>query len=680
MKKKEHKLSRREFLYISTVTTGGTVLVACGGGAPGTPQSRPTGAATQAAGVPTATVGPAATAARPEVFKEAPQLAEMVRAGKLPKVEERLPKNPMVLQPVERVGTYGGDWNTLLAGPADDSWLIRTIGYEFLLRWKPDTTQFSPNEVIPNVAESFEANQDGTEFTFKLREGTKWSDGKPFTADDIMFWYEDVLMNEELTPSLPLWLNPGGDNSLVVEKVGDYSVVFRFTKPNGLFLQWLATTRGSDPTNHPRHYLQQFHTKYNKNADQQAKQANLEGWSELFEQKAEWRENAERPTLHGWKLTAGIGEATQQLIAERNAYYWKVDTEGNQLPYLDRVAYSVVEDREVMVLKALNGEVDLQSRHINALRNKPVFFDNREKGNYRLFGTTPDDLNTTVLTLNLTHQNPTKRQVFQNRDFRIGLSHAINRQEIIDVVHVSQGEPFQAAPRPESQFYNEELAKQYTEYSVQKANEHLDKVLPKKDADGFRLGPDGKRFTFQVETHEGFFYPTVDTLELVQRHWRAVGIDMRVKAESRELWEERTEGNLHDASVGWSDGGLAVLLDPRSYFPFSVESKFAVAWAVWFEDGPDADGAMEPPPPAKKQMELYRQVQATADPQKQVQLMNQILDITREQFWGMGISLPIEGYGIVKNSFHNVPDKFVAAQRYPDPAPTNPAQYFTEEK
>ncbi|MDP9353226.1 MAG: ABC transporter substrate-binding protein, partial [Chloroflexota bacterium] len=350
--------------------------------APDTAQEEDTDSDAAPAGDPTeaeavATEGDVAQPATPSEFKESPKLA----GGNLPAVQERLPKQPMVLQPVKSVGKHGGTWNTALKGTSDTAWLVRTIGYENLVRWKPNVKNFTADEIIPNIAESVDMNEDGSEYTFHLREGMKWSDGKPFTADDIMFWYEDVLSNEELTPSVPSWLT-AADKPVTVERVDDVTVVFKFAGPSGLFLSRLATPVGEAPTNYPRHYLQQFHKKYNPQVEAQAKQAQLDSWADLFTSKVSAWENPDKPVLNAWQLTKAVGDATQQLTAERNPYYWKVDTEGNQLPYIDTVAYRVTDDVEVMVLQALNGEIDFMDRHINALANKPVFFENQEKGNY----------------------------------------------------------------------------------------------------------------------------------------------------------------------------------------------------------------------------------------------------------------------------------------------------------
>ena len=150
--------------------------------------------------------------------------AERVKAGELPPVEERLPDEPLVVEPVERMGIYGGEWRTALLGASDTSWLGRTIGYDNLVRWDVEF-----EKVIPNVAGSFEASEDAREYTFRLRPGMKWSDGEPFTADDIVFAMNDVLNNEELYPA-PLF--PGE-----AEKIDDYTVRISLEKPDGLFLK-----------------------------------------------------------------------------------------------------------------------------------------------------------------------------------------------------------------------------------------------------------------------------------------------------------------------------------------------------------------------------------------------------------------------------------------------------------
>ena len=658
---------------------GGSTATATAASSPAAGASTPGTAATpRAAGTPATS----ATSNVPKQLQEAPTLADQVKSGKLPPVAERVSQNPVVLTPVERVGKYGGTWRAALVGGQDTLWLDRTIGYENLVRWD---TQW--RAIIPNLAESFSGTPDAKEFTFKLRQGVKWSDGQPYTTDDIMFWFEDVFQNKELTPNK-------GNNPPTVTKVDQSTFKVTFAQPDGFFLNDLATASGGTYGNialMPKHYLQQFHIKYNpQGIDQLIKQNGVDSWVKLFQSKgstipgtpyvARWS-NADLPTMDGWRITAAYTGSNPQVTAERNPFYWKVDTAGNQLPYIDKVTYAVLQDPQVLVLKAAGGEIDMQDRNLATNQNKAVLTDNQQKGNYHFFETVPSQMNVMIIHLNQTHKNPAMRQLMQNKDFRIGLSYAINRQEIIDTVYVGQGEPWQGAPQRESAYYNEQLAKQYTEYDVAKANASLDKVLPKKDAQGFRLDANGQKLTFTVEVSTSN-PDQVDVMKLVQGHWQKVGIDIQVKSEDRSLFYTRKNANEHDANVWTGGGGLDALWDARSFFPFSNESNWAEAWATYFTN-PTGAGAQtppeEPPAPAKQQMDIYHQIETSADQGKQIDLFKQILQIAQEQFYVIGISLISNGYGIVKNNMHNVPAKmFSTGGQWPNPAPTNPCTYFYE--
>jgi peptide/nickel transport system substrate-binding protein len=190
--------------------------------------------------------------------------------------------------------------------------------------------------------------------------------------------------------------------------------------------------------------------------------------------------------IYAWRMTEPAGGNVTRAVSERNPYYWKVDTEGNQLPYIDRIEWEFLGDPEVLLLRTLNGEVEFMNYYANALQNKAVFFDNMEEGDYHFFDQVRDTANTLMLNLNMNTENEVLREVFQNKDFRVALSHAINRQEIIDTVFVGQGIPYQGAPKPTSEYYNEELATQYTEYDVELANQMLDEIYPEKDGNGVR--------------------------------------------------------------------------------------------------------------------------------------------------------------------------------------------------
>jgi len=619
------------------------------------------------------TSSPAATG----TYQEAPALAELVAAGDLPAANERLPENPLVVEPTANIGQYGGTLRSALLGGSYLFMLHRLSGYENLVRWS-----FDWNEVIPNIASEYEVDADSRVYTFTLRPGMKWSDGQPFTADDILFYVNDVANNEG-TGIAPV--NPG--NPFTAEKVDDHTVTITLESPDGLFLKKMCQHSGEAWNIYPKHYLSQFHETYNTtNLDELIAENEADDWGHLFRMKggiisgtpynALWQ-NPELPRLHVWSIVQPYGESTR-VTMERNPYYFKVDPEGNQLPYIDNLDFEEIQDAEVLLLKTTAGEMDLVHRSICTVANKSILAESRESGGYNFFDAVPSIMNTNCYKFNMTHKDPVKREIFQNRDFRIGMSHAINRQEVIDTIYVSQGEPWQAAPL-EGPYFNETLAKQYTEYDVDLANEHLDKVLPEKDGDGWRLRPDGERLTFVLEVNGAEFVEMPDTANLVINYWREVGVDCQSRVVDRALFDQHVNANDDDVHV-WPGGSVAqdALLNPYNYMPMPGLS-FAKPWYNWWKQPADPQAEPEEPiEPIKQQFALYDELTATADPDEHTRLLNEILAIAQENFWVIGIGTPAVVYGVRKNTLMNVPDSMWEAAVYPSPGPANPAQYYFE--
>lgn len=318
----------------------------------------------------------------PKNFQEAPQLAELVKTKKLPPVHERVSQDPLVIKPVHEIGKYGGTWRRGFSGPADFWNGYRCCGHDKLLFW-----DYTGNKIVPNVAKGWELSSDGRSLTLSLRRGMKWSDGHPFTADDFLFWYEDIYQNAELVPAKAPVLSINGKPGKI-EKVDAVTVKFTFEDPYFAFADVLAgathlgghSYQGRDLLGGfaPKHYLQQFHPKYagKEQVDKLVKAAGYDNWVGFLKFKNDWALNPELPTVAAWKTTTPIN--TPNWVLERNPYFYMVDTAGNQLPYIDKVIMTVAENLEVLNLRAIAGEYDFQARHID-ISKLPVFLENQAR-------------------------------------------------------------------------------------------------------------------------------------------------------------------------------------------------------------------------------------------------------------------------------------------------------------
>jgi peptide/nickel transport system substrate-binding protein len=603
--------------------------------------------------------------------QQAPMLDELVASGALPPLEERLPANPLVIEPVEAVGTYGGTWRSALRGGLDNAWIARTVAYDGLVRYNR-----AWDEIIPNLAESWEVSEDSRTYTFKLREGLKWNNGTPFTSADIAFAVE--LFSEPTYGGGTFIKNP--QNPVSVEVIDDTTFSLVFENPNGVIMDELASVNGLTLVSLNKEYCSQFYPAYNDNAEADARAAGFETWETYMEDRCGWATetirwgNPELPFMNAWMIDQPLtGDATRTTFV-RNPYYWKVDTEGNQLPYIDRLDMRVSDSLEEITLMALNGEIDFQDRHIATVVNQPLFFDGQEQGDYRLGANVPSNMNTLVLQFNLNHVDEKRRELFQNKDFRIGISHLLDREEIIDVVFTGQGEPFQAAPRPESPFYDEEMAKQYTEYDPDAAAAAFEAAGLVRNGEYYTFA-DGSPLNVTIDLISSFRSEWVDMMELMQLQLEAGGINIELNNIDRTLYYDKRQVGDYDAQIWQGDGGLDVIQEPRYYMPSGAESVWAFRWQAWY-NGADPEIAEEPADWARQQMDLYTQLRGEGDPAVRDDLMKQILAIAKENFPVIGVSLPGNGYYIAKNNLRNVAEPMLHAYLFPTPAPYDPFQWY----
>ena len=666
MSKESKKLSRRSFLKVSAVAALAGVIQACA--QPTAAPAQPTTAPAQPTAAPAA---PTATPAPVSKYKEAPMLAELVKAGKLPPVEERLPAEPMVIQVEEEIGTYGGVWRRFFIGPSDGANWGRIVRGGFLC-WNKENT-----EVIPQIPTGWEISPDMKTFTFRLRKGLKWSDGAPFTADDVLFWWKDQQLNAEMTAAPASWMTVGGKRG-DIEKVDDYTLKFVFELPYPLILEWL-TGGGGGECYTPKHYMSQFHINYAKDKDallKAAADANFEKWFQYFGNRNGYSNNPERPTIYAWAPDNSTA-ADQRYTWTRNPYCYFVDPQGNQLPYIDQIIYDFADNADVLNLKVIAGEADMQERHTNIV-NYPVFMQNREKGDYRvLLWPDPSGGDASLMfNQNYVLKDPAVGEWLANRDFRIALSYALDREEILQSAFLGLGEPRQLCPEPASPYYpGDEWPRKYCEYDPKKANEMLDQLLPKKNAEGFRLRPDGEVLSLII-TVISAFGPWPDVGELAVRYWEAVGVKTTLEVVERSLYYNRMRANEMQIGI-WNVGGAEhMFIYPYWTSAYSSSSRIGPVNGLWWTSG--GKSGVEPTGKLKEVMELTERGKMVSAAER-AELGKQIIKINIEELWTIGtigLSPMVQGVVVVKNKLRNVPEKLSNSVVPLSPGNAFPEQFF----
>jgi peptide/nickel transport system substrate-binding protein len=622
----------------------------------------------------------------PKAFKEAPQLAELVKQGKLPPVAQRIGQDPLVIKPLKEIGKYGGTWRGGFTGPADFWNGFRCCsGPDHLLFW-----DHTGEKVSPNIAKGYEMQDGGKTLVLHLRRGMRWSDGQPFTADDFVFWFEDIYRNKDIVPTPTAAMAINGKQG-VIEKVDAHTVRFKFPEPYFMLPDVLAgsTDLGGAAWRGyvglgayaPAHYLKQFLPKYAGQAalDAKVKEAKFDSWVRMFLAKNDWALNPDLPVLTPWKTVTPINTATWTL--ERNPYSVFVDTAGNQLPYIDRVVLTLAENLEVINLRAIAGEYDFQARHLD-LGKLPVFIENQARGGYKVHLDPGDYGGDMIIKFNLSYEaDPEIAKWMNTADFRRALALGIDRDQINETFWLGTGTPSSVVPA-DSNKYNPgpQYRKMWAVLDVKKANDMLDKVgLSKKDAEGFRLRTDGKgRLRIEIMTLGGQFLQFTQIAEMIREQWKKIGIDLQVQEVERSLALKRTAANEQQLGAWNNDGSEHLFTFPLHVFPFEIASVASSGplYARWFHSA-GAQGK-EPPARLKELMEKFKRAYGVPEKER-IELGKEVWKIAAEEVYSIGVigmGPASMGVRVVKNNMGNIPSRQYNSPDGKTPTISRPVTFF----
>ncbi|MEO1089499.1 MAG: ABC transporter substrate-binding protein [Pseudomonadota bacterium] len=561
------------------------------------------------------------------------------------------PDEPLVVEDIAELGHHGGELRTLIRNNKDAK-LFVVYGYARLVGYDRNLL------LVPDVLRDVEVDA-GRSFTLHLRKGHRWSDGEPFTAEDFRFFWENVAHNPALRPTgVPIQLVVDGEPAKF-EVIDDHTVRYSWSKPNPFFLPALAAAAPLY-IQMPAHYLKQFHEDF---ADPQAlaDMVVAEGardWAQLFGRKSrEYKAtNPDLPTLQPWVLQTA--PPAERIVTERNPYFHRVDANGVQLPYLDRVIYTVVESRLIPV-KVGGGETDLQSR---GLSFADVTFlkqsEERSDMETRLWRTAT----ATHLALfpNLNAKDTVWREAFRDVRVRRALSLGIDRDAISKFLYFGVAEPANNTILQESPLWTDEVATAYTAHDVDKANQLLDEAgYAERDAEGLRLLSDGRPFEIVVET-AGVSTEESDVLELIAGHYREIGVGLITRPSQLEVLRNRifSGETLMTIASGIENGLPTSAMSPEAYAPTNQVQYQWPKWGQYYETKGQAGEAPDMAEAARL-FELFEAWRVSRDDDERKTIWDEMLGIWSANVFTLGTVAGVYQPVAAKTDIVNLPEKAV---------------------
>ena len=623
-------------------------------------------------------------------FSENPSIAEIngkIRGNPdLPPLAERLPEEPLVVAPYDSIGKYGGTLNALSnateAGTSD----FLSTRHVNLVRYSDDL-----QTIVPNVAKSWEWNEDFTQLTFFLRKGHKWSDGAPFTADDVKFWYDNLSLDSKVIEKPKDYVLVAGER-MTVDVIDPQTVRFNLPAPKPGLLAHFATSFAQGFQ--PKHFLGQYHPDINPDADKLAQEAGFENGLAVIAAyfgNSDWTDtptpklnNPDKvgnlpkdvmPSLESYITTNDTTEGRHYVA---NPYFFMVDTQGNQLPYINEQDEIYANDNEVRILKLVNGEADYKSQSLQ-LPSAPILLENQEKGDYTIH--LKPEITLPNFSFNVTSADLEKRKVFGDLRFRKAMSVAINREEVNEVAFFDMGTPKQYIGfSPTPGFVDPKWETHMTQFDPDMANKLLDEIgMKDTNGDGFRELPNGEALVINLQfSTQGM---PGQLVELVGQHWADVGVQTTVKEVTPDEYRSAQSSNQLDVGMWRKSQPLGIVMGNNELWVPPFENYFGhrtgMLWAEWVDSG--GSKGVEPPDYVKQLIEDINAFQSTTPGTKESDELGarMVQNMTENLLFIGTVQAPAPIYH--RNALKNFTEFKTHSYEYYRTFPYRPQQWYFDE-
>ena len=515
----------------------------------------------------------------------------------------RLPSEPLVYAPYDAIGKYGGTLDVLSnateAGTSD----FLSVRHVNLVRYSDDL-----QTVVPNIAKGWEWNDDFTQLTFFLRKGHRWSDGAPFTAEDVKFWYDELALDPKIMEKPKDYVLVGGE-PMTVDVIDPQTVRFNLPAPKPGLLSHFATSFAQGFQ--PKHFLGQFHPDVNADADALAQAAGFENGLAVIKAyfgNSDWTDtpvpllnspdrvaNLPADTMPTLESHITVSDTTEGRHYVANPYFHIVDTQGNQLPYISEQDEIYANDNEIRILKLINAEADYKSQSLQ-LPSAPLLLEHQESGDYTI--DLRPEITLANVSFNVTHADLEKRKVFGDLRFRQAMSIALNRDEINEVGFLGQGIPKQYVGfSPSPSFLDPKWESYMIQYDPEAANSLLDAIGMKDiDGDGMRELPNGEQLILNMQfATQGV---AGEVVELVCQNWSEVGIQCMVKEVTPDEYRSSQSSNNLDVGSWRKSQPMAIVLGNNELWVPPFENYFGHRTGMLWAEYVDSNGASGVKPPA----------------------------------------------------------------------------------